>query len=202
MRYLILLLLSLPAQADTLIAICENMNAIRNNGAINPGTDRRGKFNTVTGGGQFLENGNKGMIAIASREGWEDLEQLPFVTVTSYEEIFGYRVQRTDENGQPVTEAQVIPESTYQPPCQATWVESGVDEFGFPAYVSGEPDCPDPVTIPETTVQVPVYDTVPGDPAMLNLYQSIYDYQTPDENGNTPSKFFMILDPKDMEDVL
>ena len=78
----------------TIVSICTDMAALRLTGAVSEGSPYRGILEGRSGA-HVHYNGNSSAIILSSSEGLEALELLPYVTVTSYEEIFGYRTQAT-----------------------------------------------------------------------------------------------------------
>jgi len=78
----------------TIVSICSDMAALRLTGAVSEGSPYRGILEGRSGA-HVHYNGNSSAIILSSSEGLEALELLPYVTVTSYEEIFGYRTQAT-----------------------------------------------------------------------------------------------------------
>lgn len=201
MRYLILLLLfALPVQADTIVAMCDDFPSLQASGALAEGTDLRAKLDAVSGAYFYVSaDGSKAMVVVSSTEGLESVAAHPCATMASYETIFGYRVQRVVD-GEPVTTTQTInvPESTIY---HDNWVETGeTDEMGMPVYENQ----PTTEVIPASSYeqQVPVYDEVPRVPGLLELYQSIYPYNVPDEDGNTRSQFVVTFGADSVKDIV
>ena len=79
------------------------MAALRLTGAVSEGSPYRGILEGRSGA-HVHYNGNSSAIILSSSEGLEALELLPYVTVTSYEEIFGYRTQVDAVDDLPVYE--------------------------------------------------------------------------------------------------
>jgi hypothetical protein len=77
-----------------LISICTDMAALKASGAVDVESPYRGAIDGRSGAHvQYSADGSKSMIVITSLDGLEALAEMPFVTVTSYEEIFGYERQ-------------------------------------------------------------------------------------------------------------
>ena len=74
------------------ISICEDMTALKATGAVDEASPYRGMIDGRSGA-HVQYNGNKSAIILTSIEGLELLEQLPFITVTTPEDVFGYRRQ-------------------------------------------------------------------------------------------------------------
>jgi len=77
-----------------IISICTDMDALRATGLVDEESPYRGMIDGRSGRFvQYSPDGTKSMIVITNIDGLEDLKELPFITVTSYEEIFGYKKQ-------------------------------------------------------------------------------------------------------------
>jgi len=77
-----------------IISICHDMDALRATGLVNEESPYRGKIDGRSGKHiQYSPDGTKSMIVITSIDELEGLAELPFVTVTSLEEIFGFKRQ-------------------------------------------------------------------------------------------------------------
>jgi len=170
----------------TIVSICTDMTALKATGAVDIESPYRGMIDGRSGA-HVHRNGNTSMIILSSKDGLEILEQLPFVTVTDYETIFGYTQQlvidEVPQFGEPIETVAGRDVITYE----TTDVIDGYQQV--PVYGDG-----DYVEEQTTYTPNPIMEEVPGDPDMLALYQSIYDY-TPyvDDEGNTvtPSQFFV-----------
>jgi hypothetical protein len=77
-----------------IISICHDMDALRATGLVNEESPYRGKIDGRSGKHiQYSPDGTKSMIVITSIDELEGLAELPFVTVTSLEEIHGFKRQ-------------------------------------------------------------------------------------------------------------
>ena len=76
------------------VSICHDMDALRATGLVDEESPYRGKIDGRSGKHvQYSPDGTKSMIVITSIDELEGLAELPFVTVTSLEEIHGYKKQ-------------------------------------------------------------------------------------------------------------
>jgi len=76
------------------VSICTDMDALRATGLVGEESPYRGKIDGRSGKHvQYSPDGTKSMIVITSIDELEGLAELPFVTVTSLEEIHGYKRQ-------------------------------------------------------------------------------------------------------------
>ena len=76
------------------VSICTDMDALRATGLVDEDSPYRGKIDGRSGKHvQYSPDGTKSMIVITSIDELEGLAELPFVTVTSLEEIHGYKRQ-------------------------------------------------------------------------------------------------------------
>jgi len=76
------------------VSICTDMDALRATGLVGEESPYRGKIDGRSGKHvQYSPDGTKSMIVITSIDELEGLAELPFVTVTSLEEIHGYKKQ-------------------------------------------------------------------------------------------------------------
>ena len=198
------------------INICKNMSSLRASGAIDEHSPARGRINNRSGG-HVQYNGNNTAVILTSIEGLEMLERLPFITVTTPEEVFGYRkqaevdgvLQWTTESGITDGYFKDVPTGEYvdgDPIYVVERVETPTtrtvtDMDGVETVVAGRPiveyittDVIDgyyQVAVTEQvwvepepyTREVPLYEEVPGDPAMLAKYLSVYDYTIPVDDG-------------------
>lgn len=204
MKKLLLTLLLLtgagPVLADTIVAMCDDFPALQATGALAEGTELRAKLDAVSGAYFYVSSdGSKAMVVVSSTEGLESVAAHPCATMATYKTVFGYRVQRVVD-GEPVTTTQTInvPESTVY---HDNWVETGeTDEMGMPVYENQ----PVAEVIPAYSYDaiVPVYDEVSRVPGLLELYQSIYPYNVPDENGNKQSQFKVTFGADSVEHIL
>jgi len=91
------------------VSICTDMNALLATGLVSEDSPYRGMIDGRSGA-YVYRNGNQSMIILTDIGGLEGLAELPFVTVTSFEEIFGYRRQAViDDVPQWTTETGVTP---------------------------------------------------------------------------------------------
>lgn len=88
------------------VSICEDMNALRASGAVSEDSPYRGMIDGRSGAHvQYSPDGTQSMIVLTSIDGLEALQALPYIIVTTYEAIFGYRRQvGVDEEGIPIME--------------------------------------------------------------------------------------------------
>lgn len=76
------------------VSICHDMDALRATGLVDEESPYRGKIDGRSGKHvQYSPDGTKSMIVITSIDELEGLAELPFVTVTSLEEIHGFKRQ-------------------------------------------------------------------------------------------------------------
>lgn len=74
------------------VSICTDMDALRATGVVDAESPYRGMIDGRSGAYVYY-NGNRSMIVLTSIDGLEALATFPFVTVTSFEEICGYKRQ-------------------------------------------------------------------------------------------------------------
>lgn len=71
------------------VSICTDMDALRATGLVSEGSPLRGMIDGRSGAHvQYSPDRSMSVIVITSIEGLEGLELLPYITVTTYEEIF------------------------------------------------------------------------------------------------------------------
>jgi len=98
-----------------IISICHDMDALRATGLVNEESPYRGKIDGRSGKHiQYSPDGTKSMIVITSIDELEGLAELPFVTVTSLEEIHGFKRQVEIEGELQWTE-EVVTVPAYTP---------------------------------------------------------------------------------------
>ena len=219
------------------ISICDDMDALRATGAVDEDSPYRGMIDGRSGA-YVHYNGNKSAIILTSIDGLELLEQLPYITVTTPEEVFGYRkqaevdgvLQWTTESGITDGYFKDVPTGEYvdgdpiyvvervETPTTRTvpWADLSppqydddgelippvvIEDHPETMTIAGRPiveyittDVVDgyyQVAVTEQvwveaepyTREVPLYEEVPGDPAMLAKYLDVYDYTTPVDDG-------------------
>ena len=98
-----------------LISICTDMAALLATGLVDEESPYRGKIDGRSGKHvQYSPDGTKSMIVITSIDELEGLAELPFVTVTSLEEIHGFKRQVEIEGELQWTE-EVVTVPAYTP---------------------------------------------------------------------------------------
>ena len=98
------------------VSICEDMPALLASGAVSEDSPYRGKIDGRSGAYvKYSPDRTKSMIVLTTIDGLEPLQELSYITVTTYEEIFGYRQQvvldGVPQFGEPTV---VTPEPYYQ----------------------------------------------------------------------------------------
>ena len=226
-RLLILMLLSMPVQADAIVAMCDDFNSFFadiNNVSTEEEIEALNVFlanlNALSGD-RFIQNpaNNTAIIVLAKLNPvLAPFTEHPCATITSYAEIFGTQVQQVDVDGNPVfnvTQEQYQPEP-YLPDPQPIYEFTdpptidditGEEVMVLTGYTEPDPET-DMITPPPVTydVQTPVCEPISGgDPALLALYQSIYQYQNlTDENGDPVpdrSQFAVTFGPETRKSV-
>ena len=97
------------------VSICHDMDALRATGLVDEESPYRGKIDGRSGKHiQYSPDGTKSMIVITSIDELEGLAELPFVTVTSLEEIHGFKRQVEIEGELQWTE-EVVTVPAYTP---------------------------------------------------------------------------------------
>jgi len=97
------------------VSICHDMDALRATGLVDEESPYRGKIDGRSGKHiQYSPDGTKSMIVITSIDELEGLAELPFVTVTSLEEIHGYKKQ-VEIDGEPQWTEEVVTVPAYTP---------------------------------------------------------------------------------------
>ena len=98
-----------------IVSICQDMEALRATGLVDAESPYRGKIDGRSGKHvQYSPDGTKSMIVITSIDELEGLAELPFVTVTSLEEIHGYKKQ-VEIDGEPQWTEEVVTVPAYTP---------------------------------------------------------------------------------------
>lgn len=159
-----------------IVSLCTDVAQLREHPAIKPGDDEvtpaRGLI-LATGGTNIHYKENTSVVALTGLDGLEELADLDYVVITSYEEIFGYYAQSVSEDGELLWEEPYM--VTPPPYVKVTdnYVPSGEqDEFGNDIYVN-EPI--EETITPEPYEQIdPTMELVPAIPEMTALYNEIY----------------------------
>lgn len=152
--------------------------------------DRRAKVRALSGGLHYYKDGNNLIIVIAETRDLPFIDSLPQTVVTNYDECLGYWSLEKDENGNQVYET--VPASTGQRWVE-NWVQTGTDADGFPVYEDQGAF---------ETYDIPAYQrpksiwTEP-DSTKNAQYQLIWDYTTPDVDGNTKPRVFVSFSPEE-----
>lgn len=93
------------------ISICEDMGGLKRSGAVDEDSPYRGMIEGRSGDYVcYSADGQQSMIVLTSTDGLEPLAELPFITVTSYEEIFGHLQPVVDEDGNPQFKTTTVTE--------------------------------------------------------------------------------------------
>jgi len=149
----------------TYVSICTDMDALRATGAVDVDSPYRGMIDGRSGAHVYY-NGNQSMIVLTSIDGLEALAEFPFVTVTSFEEIFGYRRQAViDGEPQWTTETGTTPGYFREVP-------TGEYVDGDPIYVVERVETPTTRTV---TDENGVETTVPGRPIVEYVTTDVID---------------------------
>ena len=74
------------------VSLCTNFISLKAHPKMQKDEKVRGKIDG-TGGRHVWKNGNKSLIVLSGSEGLEEIEELAYMTFTSYEDIFGYTRQ-------------------------------------------------------------------------------------------------------------
>jgi hypothetical protein len=111
-----------------IVSICQDMEALRATGLVDAESPYRGKIDGRSGKHvQYSPDGTKSMIVITSIDELEGLAELPFVTVTSLEEIHGYKKQ-VEIDGELQWTEEVVTVPAYTPQVVVGYVD------GDPVY--------------------------------------------------------------------
>lgn len=177
------------------ISICEDLDALKATGLVDEDSPLRGMINGRSGNYIcYSPDGTKSMAILSDTTGLEEIADLAYVSVTSPEELFGFKTQAVNEDGELLwTDRYIVTPEPYEV-SQDNWVDTGTeDDNGFSVYENQavtEIITPDPYETHD-----PIMEETLGDSVLRALYDSIYD-QTPvtDEDGNTttPSQFFAL----------
>jgi hypothetical protein len=93
------------------ISICTDMAALRESGAVDEDSPYRGLIEGRSGAYvQYSTDGTQSMVGLTSIDGLEPIAEFSYITVTSYEEIFGHWRQVEDEEGEPQFEITFVTE--------------------------------------------------------------------------------------------
>jgi hypothetical protein len=98
------------------VSICTDMAALRESGAVDEDSPYRGLIDGRSGAYvQYSTDGTQSMVILTSLEGLEPLAEFPYITVTSYEEIFGHWRASVDEDGvEYISVSYVTEQQAYQ----------------------------------------------------------------------------------------
>jgi len=97
------------------VSICTDMEALRATGLVDEESPYRGMIDGRSGKYVcYSPDGTKSMIVITSIDELEGMAELPFVTVTSLEEIHGYKKQ-VEIDGEPQWTEEVVTVPAYTP---------------------------------------------------------------------------------------
>ena len=158
-----------------IISICTDVAALKEHDSIKIVDDEspaaRNKI-LSTGGTNIFYNGNSSIVCLTGLEGLEALADLDYVVITSYEEIFGYKRQASDENGLLWEEAYTVTPAPYIKYTD-NYVDTGeIDELESPIYVN---DPTEETITPEPYEQIdPTMELIAPIAEMKALYDSIY----------------------------
>lgn len=129
------------------------------------------------GGGHVHSSSNSTVFCLTDISGLEELLELPYITITSYEEIFGYTQQVVIDGipqwGDPY---EVVPpiRSVWFP----NWVITGQDESGFDIYE--DQGIYKIVQDPSYETRDPITEYIPPVATMTAQYNAAYDRTDPD----------------------
>lgn len=96
------------------ILICTLTAALSASDALTEGSPERGRLEGRSGAHvQYSADGRKSMRVLTSIDGLEKVTQLPFIIITTPEEVFGYRTPDLDEDGNQIIDSEGEPVFTY-----------------------------------------------------------------------------------------